>query len=291
MNLITVGILALVQSVTEFLPISSSGHLVAVQRLLGLEDVPVSFNLILHLGTAAATLLVYHRLVGSLLKALFLWPFRGSAGRQDQLRMAGYLAAATAVTAVVGFPLRDLIVSFFHRPEYLPFFYLATGCLLLGTRFTPASGGPGAGGSMPEDGRLEASDSIPGKPAEHMGLHRAVIVGTAQAFAMLPGISRSGSTISAGLYLGVRRDSAAAFSFLLSLPAILGASLAEYLLHGTPRGVHPAVLAWGFFLALAAGYGALRLLLAFVRRGRLHLFAYYCFAAAGALIILAKAGW
>lgn len=286
MNLVTVGILALVQGITEFLPISSSGHLVAAQQLLGLREVPVLFDLILHLGTAAATLLVYFRLVGSLLKALLLWPIRGAGGRESQLRLAGYLAAATVMTAAVGFLFRDRITSFFYRPEYLPLFFSVTGCLLLGTRFIPAPGGS-ARGVDPKSKDAQSMDAH-GRAAENMGLPRSAVIGLAQAAAMFPGISRSGSTISAGLYLGMRRDSAAAFSFLLSLPSILGASLVEYLHQGSPGGAPPLLLVYGFFMALAAGYGALRLLLTFVRRGRLHLFAYYCFAAAATLFVLGR---
>jgi undecaprenyl-diphosphatase len=184
-----------------------------------------------------------------------------------------YIIISTAVTAVFGLLFRDAIEAFFYRPFAVSLFLFLTGVLLLITRF--------------------AQDR--GKQISEMGFHVPLIIGCAQAFSMLPGISRSGTTISTGLYMGMERSLSGSYSFLLSIPSILGASLVEFIrAHGAMQSISggrdPLLLIFlGFFLSLVAGYGALRLLLSFLGRGRLYTFSYYCFAAAiaSAFVLLA----
>lgn len=273
MDLLQVTLLAALQGVTEFLPISSSGHLVMAQHFFGLRDVPILFDLILHLGTASATVLVYYEPLWRVLRGLLLLPFSGRRAASDpglsqDVKLGLLLLAATGVTGITGMILRDPIGSFFQRPGMVPVFFVTTGVVLLGTFFVRRNG----------------------KGVEKMGFTHAVVTGTAQAVSMLPGVSRSGVTISTVLYLGFSRRIAGVFSFLLSIPSILGASLLELVLF-TRRGegvmpASPTMLAIGFIVALITGYGALRLLLAFLRRGKLHLFSIYCFTAAACGAIL-----
>lgn len=273
MDLFQVVLLAALQGVTEFLPVSSSGHLVMAQHFFGLRDVPILFDLILHLGTASATVLVYHRLLWRVVRGIQLWLSRGfrTAGdvqTEQDLKLGLLLLTATGVTGITGVLLRGPIGSFFQRPGIVPVFFAATGVVLLGTLFVRPSG----------------------KGVEKMGFPHAVVTGASQAVSMLPGVSRSGVTISTVLYLGFSRRFAGVFSFLLSIPSILGASVLEMIVFARhAQGAMPvslSLLVIGFTVALITGYGALRLLLAFLQRGKLHLFSIYCFTAAGVGAIL-----
>jgi len=269
MSFTDVAILSVLQGITEFLPISSSGHLVLAQTFLRLSEVPVLFDLVLHLGTACATVLVYYHLIGDIVRDLGLCLIKKREQRREVLkrgnvRLAGYIAISTLCTAIIGLLLKDTIKSFFHKPLSVSFFLFITGIILLFTRF------------------VENRE----KQIGNLSLHAPFIVGSAQAFAMLPGISRSGVTISTGLYLGMERSFAGSYSFLMSIPSILGASIVEVVLSGntllTISGEQsPLVLSiTGFFLSLITGYFALRLLLSFLRKGKLHTYAYYCFSLA-----------
>ncbi len=269
MRFIDVAILSVIQGITEFLPISSSGHLVLAQTYLGLEDVPVLFDLILHLGTACATILVYYRLIGDILRDLGLWVIKTGEERREvfqrgNVKLAGYIALSTALTGVPGLLFRDTIKSFFYRPLSVSLFLFLTGIILFITRFIQHKG----------------------KQIGDLGIHAPLVVGGVQACAMLPGISRSGVTISAGLYQGMERSFAGSYSFLLSIPSILGASIVEITQSaGTLQSISGAqstllLSITGFLLSLIAGYFALRFLLSFLRKGKLYTFAYYCFAVA-----------
>jgi undecaprenyl-diphosphatase len=269
MGITDVVILSVIQGITEFLPISSSGHLVLAQTYLGLKEVPVLFDLILHLGTACATGIVYYRLIGDIFRDLTLWIRSSGDKRRDVLsrgnvKLAAYLAISLLCTAILGILFKDTVKSFFHRPFSVSFFLAITGVILIITRFV-------------QSGERHIGD---------LSIHAPFIVGGVQALAMLPGISRSGATISAGLYLGMERSFAGSYSFLLSIPSILGASIVEVLqatdsLTGIFVGKSPVLLSLtGFFLSLLTGYIALRFLISFLKRGTLYIYGYYCFALA-----------
>jgi undecaprenyl-diphosphatase len=271
MSLWHVLILSVVQGGTEFLPVSSSGHLVLVQSFLGLGEVPVLFDLILHLGTLGATLMVYYPLIGSLIRDTGLWIVRGGEKRREvyrrgNVRMVGFIILSTAVTGVLGVMFRDQIETLFYRPRYVSYFLFLTGIVLLVTRFI-------------SDRKREIVEIGVGVP---------LLIGGAQALSILPGVSRSGMTISTGLYMGMSRPLAGSYSFILSIPAILGAAIVEFSSYGKTmqriaeaQGIRMVVFLSisGFIVSFFTGYGALRLLLTFIRGGKLHLFSYYCFAA------------
>jgi len=280
MGFVDVAILSVIQGVTEFLPISSSGHLVLAQTFLGMGEVPVLFDLVLHLGTLGATVLVYYRLIGAIMKDTWLWLFRSGKARREvyrrgNVKMAGYIILSTAVTGVIGMVLRNTIEGFFFKPLFVSFFLLLTGVVLFATRFITV-------------GEKSIGDTGPIVP---------VAIGFAQAAAMLPGVSRSGLTIATGLYLGMIRPLAGSYSFLLSIPSILGASIVEFAtskesLYALAVGQETQSILMlgiaGFLLSLITGYGALRVLLSFIKRGKLHLFSYYCITVAlgsGILIV------
>ncbi len=272
MNALQVAALAVLQGITEFLPISSSGHLVLMQYFLRLKEVPVFFDLVLHLGTTAAVVVVYYRLIGEILHDLIIWPFsekqrKKTISEKGTVRLFVYLILATGITGGLGLLFKNFLTSFFYRPEIVPVFFLVTGVILLCTRFV-------------RKGDFDIRT---------VRIGHAAIIGVVQALAMLPGISRSGTTISAGLYLGLTREFSGAFSFLLSVPSVLGASLVEYLQTGASLTGF-GLLFLGFAVSFATGFIALKLLLTFLRRGSLYIFSYYCFAAAILAFIIQKTG-
>jgi undecaprenyl-diphosphatase len=241
--------LGALQGLTEFLPVSSSGHLVLAQALLGVKQPGVAFEVALHFGSWMAVVAFFHRTILRLIRSLF-----DSTLKQERA-MIGLLLLASVPAGLVGLLLKDSIESAFSSPLLTSVFLIGTGLLLFSSRFMTK-------GSSPV--RVKSS----------------IIMGIGQALAVLPGISRSGSTIVFGMASGVDPAKAAEFSFLLSLPAIGGAMIlnAKELaaLNAAAVGPYLAGTAVSFVLSLIAVYSVL----AIIRRGRFSWFAYYCFAAA-----------
>lgn len=250
-------VLAVLQGLTEFLPVSSSGHLVLGSELLGLRSVDgVLVTVALHAGTLVAVLAVYGRdLLAILRRAL-----RGQAGE------LWLLLVASLPAALVGIGLGEQLEPLFESPDAAAAGLLATAAILL------------AG----ERARRRAAPAPEGREPAPLTLGQATVVGLAQALAILPGISRSGTTISAALLCGVDPARAARFSFLLSLPAVGGATLLELgALEDLPdeslRGIGLALV-----VSALVGLAALRLLLVALRRGSFPWFAGYCALVASA---------
>lgn len=260
-------LLGVLQGLTEFLPISSSGHLVIAQGFLpGFRQPGVFFDLVLHGGTLVA---VVFFLRGELAKiAAALLPRKAAtaeeaADRAVFRRLFLFLAAATAVTGILGLPFRHEIEGLFSSPKAAACFLLVTGALLF------------------------FADRIPGsvRKEKDMNLPDALVIGVAQAVALLPGISRSGATISFALFRKIDGETAASFSFLLSIPAILGAFLLEAG-HLTRLPLEDlAVYGAGFLTAMVTGFFSLKLLYLIIRRHRLRIFSYYCWVAGTAALI------
>jgi undecaprenyl-diphosphatase len=261
--------LAVIQGLTEFLPVSSSGHLVLAQTFFGIDPASAFvYDIVLHLGTALAALVFYRRDVAGVLRGLFP-PYRQApAGLSEARRLLLLLAAATVPTAVIGLTFKDFFEGLFASPTAVVGALAVTGTFLIASSLLPATT----------------------LPVESAPWWRAALIGVAQGIAIVPGISRSGSTIVAGLAVGLRREDAVRFSFLLALPAICGAALLE-LRHppvGSP-GVPVALAAAGFAAAAATGYLAILLVLRWTRAGKLWQFGLYCWAVAGlAAAVLAK---
>ena len=243
------SILALVQGLTEFLPISSSGHLVLAQESMGLRQPMLALGVALHVGTLVAVLVVYRADLAGLARGLV----------RGEWRELGLLALASVPAAVVGVGFLDEFEASFHHVRNAALGLFATAAILL------------AG----EWGRRRARAG-----AEHgpeLRWTHALLIGAAQALAIWPGISRSGATIAMGMLCGLRPERAARFSFLLSIPAIVGASalqLPTAIGDGTIGG--PSLLLWAMAFAGFVGWGALRVLLAFLGRGAFTWFAAYC---------------
>lgn len=256
-------ILGVVQGLTEFLPVSSSGHLVLAQIWLGEQFLflqqAVAFDLVLHVGTLLPVLYFYRRDVVEIARAPFRDRPSGYEGpgawlQADRHRwLAAMVVVAMVPTGLMGIGLKDLFEALFHDARAVCGALFFTGCLLYATRFFGARvGSPRA-----------------------LGVGTALLIGLAQGFAITPGISRSGSTIAVALLLGMDRDLAARFSFLLSIPAILGALV---LVAKDGVSIEPTALpalAVGFVASMVTGYAALVMLVALVKRGGLHRFAFY----------------
>lgn len=258
MTLLSLCLLALVQGLTEFLPISSSGHLVLARTLLGVE-VPnaLALDIALHAGTLVAVIAVYRRDVLGLLGATLRLPGAWRSGRalEPAERLLLAVGVATLPTAVIGLALKDWIAA--HCESVLP-----VGVALLVSSLWLTLGGRRGGGE-----RVEVS------------LRHALLIGLAQTVALFPGASRSGWTIAAGLLLGLRPELAARFSFLLSLPAVGGAVLLEgrKVLDGSaPVGLSTGALVLAVAIAAVSGLLAWRGLLLVLRRGSLAWFGAYC---------------
>jgi len=257
LNLLDILFLALLQGIAEFIPVSSSGHLVLAQHFLGVSAPGIAVEVVLHLGTLAAVLAFYAKDIISLAGgALRL--------RKPELTLLGLLAVASIPAGVVGMLFEKALERLFDSPLAVSLLLVANGAILFW-------GGRARAARRPD----------PQGPGSPPGAGPALAAGLAQAVAVLPGISRSGSTISALMRRGVGPVRAARFSFLLSIPAVAGAGLLQAV-HGFPPG-SPSIsmLAIGFLVSFLVGLASLAVLLGVLAKGRLWLFGAYC-AAAGA---------
>lgn len=266
MSLLEAIVLGLVQGLTEFLPISSSGHLVLVPYVLGWDHPSTSFDLVMHAGTLTAVIFYFRQELASIVMAFV----RSTPEGAPERRLGLMLAIGTVPAVIAGLLLERTFESFFANPTEVAGFLLVTGVLLIVT------------------GIIVESAELSGRPRRGIGKLRvqdALVIGTMQAGAIAPGISRSGATIAAGLFLGFDRDSAARYSFLLSIPIIAGAVVFD-LRHGfSGTGASIPVLFSGFAAAALSGYVAIKFLLGYIRRHSLKIFAYYCWAVGGAVLL------
>ena len=262
MNVIVAIFLGIVQGITEFLPVSSSGHLVIFKSLLNAQsDDSVLFETLVHFGTLCAVIAIYWPDVMKLVR-FCIQParWRATSSSPDDKNTAKLLLLiilASVPTALLGFYFHDLFKSLFLNPVAAGIALLLTGIILLCT--------------------LLARPAI--NEYSHISWFKGLLIGIMQGLSITPGISRSGSTIAVGMYLGIDRTTAANLSFLMAVPAIGGAMLYEgkELFKGqTDLGFTSA--AGGFIASFISGYIALRFLLSIVRKGKLHYFSYYCFA-------------
>ena len=260
MTFLQILILGVVQGITEFLPVSSSGHLVVIQALFQslegqtLPDV-VAVNVLLHAGTLAAIILFYRKRI---VRLLF-----------EDRRVVGLLAVGTLPAVAVGLTIKRLFPEFLASPLLAGFMFLLTGALLIC--------------SARREGDGEEQQEY-----QNLSYLQAFGIGLFQAAAILPGLSRSGWTIAGGMLLGLRREAAATFSFLLAIPVIGGATLLELKkIGGSPTGeaISLPLLGFGAAVAFAVGLVALWLLVRIVERGRLAWFACWLFPVGIAVIL------
>lgn len=259
-------LLGLLQGVAEFLPISSSGHLAIAQELFDLEDVPLLFDVFLHLATLGAVILFFRKRIWSLLQVVGRWITRRSLPEDKaDLQTIVALLLGTFVTGVFGILLSDVVEDIDEKIICVGFFITA-GLLFFGD----ATEERRRKKRLAADPDFTVGKSGGVKPLQGLG------IGLAQGFGVLPGISRSGSTIAGALLCGVDREQAGEFSFLLSIPAILGAfvlQLDDLDEIGFAVGLAPVVA--GCIAAFVAGIFALAVLMKIIRKGKLEWFALY----------------
>ena len=261
MDIVQGIIIGIVQGLTEFLPVSSSAHLVFIHNILGVES-SLAFDVFLHLGTLIAVLWFFRWDIIKMLKSWWLsigdimqGRFRQGFREDPYKRLAWYVILATIPVAIVGVLFDDAVESLFAGALYVPAFFLfVTGTILyLSQRMA--------------SGKINLHN-ISSKEALWMGL--------GQACAILPGLSRSGTTIAAGLTIGLEKEFAAKFSFILSIPAIFGAFIFKLKDIGSAMDVNFLPIFVGFIAAIIAGYLAIKWMLDLIQNKSLDIFAYYC---------------
>jgi len=269
-------ILGIVQGLTEFLPVSSSGHLVLAQKFLGLEENMLTFDVFVHFGSLIAVFIVFRTsitklITGFLSDARLLLHKKSSFAElyktSSSLRMLIALAIGTIPAVIIGFSFKDTIESLFASTFSVLLALCFTGFMLIATFFVRYSN-------------------------RSIGPAHGLIVGIAQALAIIPGISRSGATISTALFLGIKREEAGEFSFLLAIPVITGATLLTFKecietgLSNIDWGPHLV----GTTAAFLTGWGSLVVLLRVVKKGKIGYFGFYCLALVLAVTILYSRG-
>ncbi|MDF2531682.1 MAG: Bacitracin resistance protein BacA [Clostridia bacterium] len=253
MNLIQAIVLGIIQGVTEFLPISSSGHLVLMQKIFGITEPTLVFDTSVHLGTLIAVFAVFKDDIISLLKK----PFQ---------KLTWLLLAGTIPTGIIGIVFKDTFEQMFHTGSTLGFEFIITGVIILWS-------------SILKNGR---------KGVRETSYFDAVFIGIMQGLAIMPAISRSGLTISGALFRNLDRNFAARFSFLLSIPAILGAAVfqaKDIIEVGGGTGIGMGALIAGSLAAALAGYISIKFMLKILSEGKMKYFSYYVFALGGLVIL------
>ena len=254
-------IIGIVQGLTEFLPVSSSAHLIFIQNILGVES-SLAFDTFLHLGSLLAVLIYFRADIYKMICAWLLsigdilqHRFREGFYSDPYKRLAWYVILATIPVGIAGVFLESHVDALFAGALYVPgFFLFVTGTILyLSQRMA--------------SGQIDMS---------HMGWFQSLFMGLGQACAIMPGLSRSGTTIAAGLVVGLDKEFAAKFSFILSIPAIFGAFILQLKDIGLSLGTDGAAVILGFIAAFISGYLAIKWLLDLIQNRSLDIFSYYC---------------
>jgi undecaprenyl-diphosphatase len=267
MDLFNSVFLGIIQGLTEFLPISSSGHLVIFQQILGIEEPEIFFDICLHVGTLGAILIFYFKRILKLTASCF--DFKGIKNNSNKdFEIVIMIITGSIPTAAIGLLIKKFSDQIFSNIILTGFMLLVTSSFLLASKFLNAS-------EKKDKGLFKS-------------IKNALIIGTIQGFAVFPGISRSGSTIVTGLFLGLDKKFAAEFSFLLSVPAIIGAQLLSL------RDVSPEYISQNLFFVITGtlisfitGYIALVILIKVLNKGKFYYFAPYCILASAVCFMLA----
>ena len=252
MTVLQALLLGALQGVTEFLPVSSSGHLVLSRGILGLEEIPILFDVLLHVSTLIVVLIVFRGPIRALLVSLGRFLGRKHTSEDSvNLKLILIIIAATVPTVLLGLGISFLEME--SHPKIVAVLFMITGGVLIGSHYMHGK-----------------------KQYGEIGVKEGVIAGIAQGLGVFPGISRSGITISAALFAGLDRKKAGEFSFLIAIPAIVGAFIFELKDVGELMAqVNPAPLAAGIVSSFVVGLVSLLLLLRLVRGGKLYLFSLY----------------
>ncbi len=263
--------LGIIQGLTEFLPVSSSGHLVLLQNLFGIREPELLFDISLHLGTLIAVFIVFYKEILRILQTLLRVPalikssgnLKSLFADNEEIRIAALILIGSIPTAILGILFHRIADQIFGSVWIVGVMLLVTGTLLWFTRQMCAEG----------------------RPLIKVGIKDALMIGLIQGMAIMPGISRSGATISMALFLGMNREVAGRYSFLLSIPAILGAMILSLNSTIIQTDIPVKVILLGTVIAAIVGYIGLKILLRLVKQGHLYYFAPYCWLLGAATLI------
>jgi undecaprenyl-diphosphatase len=267
-------VLGIVQGLTEWLPISSSGHLALVQLAMDLE-IPIFYDVILHIGTLAGVFAIYRRDIAGILRSTVAFGEGSSKRKSIEEEVAKYpqgrrmlwlIILGTIPTGIIGLAFRSFFESSFYDPVSIAVGFIITGALVLVT------------------GLLKSGQ-------KKLGSADAILIGIGQGISIFSSISRSGATLSAGLFRGVEREQLVRYSFLLSIPAILGAAAIDVVAMDEQQKAQLASIdaesyIAGAVVSAAVGYASIRMLIKLVIKGKFYLFAFYCFAIGVATLLL-----
>lgn len=244
MTIIQAIVLGIIQGITEFLPISSSGHLVLLQKFWDIKENILTFDIALHFATLLVIIVVMRKNILELL-------------RKPICKTTGLLLIATIPVGLIGFLFNDFIEDLFKTGNFLGYAFIFTGIIIYLSE------------------KIKRKEKI----IKEMNIFDSIIIGIAQALAVIPGVSRSGMTISAGLFRGIKKEQAIQFSFLLTIPAILGASLKDIIDITVKSSIEVSLdftlILFGMFAAFISGYFAIKFMLGFFTRVKLKGFSYY----------------
>ena len=253
MELIKIITLGIVQGLTEFLPVSSSGHLVIFQNIFNVSEPPLTIDIFLHAGTLLAVFVVFRK---DILKLLIGFVSSLNIFKRETTgygKITWLILAANIPAGIVGVFFKDKIELFFHS-TYLAFIFLiVTGIILYFSKFC-------------KTGKFNL---------KNINLPKSIMIGLTQMISILPGISRSGITITTAMALKIKREDAAKFSFFIMIPAVAGATLLE-ILKISELSVNFIEVALGMLASFITGYFAIKLLLKIIKSYKMHYFAYYC---------------
>lgn len=263
--------LGIIQGLTEFLPVSSSGHLVLLQNLFGIREPELLFDISLHLGTLIAVFIVFYKEILRILQTLLRLPalikssgnLKSLFAYNEEIRIAALIFIGSIPTAILGILFHKIADQIFGAVWIVGAMLLVTGTLLWFTR------------QMSDEGR----------PLIKVSIRDALMIGLIQGMAIMPGISRSGATISMALFLGMNREVAGRYSFLLSIPAILGALILSLNSTIIQTDIPGKIILMGTVTAGIVGYISLKVLLRMVKQGQLYYFAPYCWLLGAATLI------
>lgn len=269
-------VLGIIQGLTEFLPVSSSGHLVIAQSFMtGFQQKGILFDVMVHLGTLLAVLFFLRKDIYTLINALLPEKWRRNSVTAEEgfisvsvgRRMIWLIIIGTIITGSIGTLFQDHIHRFFESAQLAAGMLIVTGILLY----------------------LADKTKDVKRTEEEMNVTDGIIIGVAQAVALMPGISRSGSTIAFGMFRKINGEAAARFSFLLSIPAILGATIHELTFIGSVSPDEMIIYTAGMISATITGFLALRLLFFIIKKRKLRIFSYYCWVVAATTLLIK--GW
>ncbi len=299
MEILKAIVLGIVQGIAEFFPISSSGHLVLIPFLFKWDYIPVYYSVALHFATLLSLVTVFYRDIGRIIKAFFTGLFSKNTRKSNPyFKLSLFIIIATIPAAVAGYFLQDQIEGFFSKPLYVGIFLLVTAALLFfgeyfGKKYeksTPPDAPDNEVDPVLKDGGINPGSKNLNLRFRGINYISAAVIGVGQAIAILPGLSRSGSTISFARIFGIKREECVRFSMLMSIPVIFGAFFLE-----TYKSYNEVIsqdfhiilnIAIGFVFAYLTGLFAIKFLLKFSKIRNLNYFAIYCIVLAVIVIVL-----